>query len=149
METAPIRNDFKKAMGQVTLTANAALVDAQRVIDNAGLFGRNKARRQLALALEFCRLLIRPINQCEADEWKKPGFAEAYCRKHLAVATEFCFQAMTSHGYESPECKRLIHIAGIIEVNLGKYLDKETAEICWFGDRLPLIREMEKHTQFG
>jgi hypothetical protein len=149
METTPIRNDFKKAMGQVTLTANAALVDAQRVIDNAGLFGRNKARRQLAPAMEFCRLLIRPINQCEADEWKKSGFAESYCRKHLAVAAEFCLQAMKSHGYESPECKRLIHIAGIIEENLGKYLDKETAEICWFGDRLPLIREMEKHGQFG
>jgi hypothetical protein len=149
MKAQPIHNDFSKAMGQTILIANAALVDAKRVIDNAGLFGRNKAKRQLALAMEFCRFLIQPIHECEEIAWKEPEFAETYCRKYLSVVTEFCSQAMTSHGYESPECKRLIYLAGLIEENLGKYLDKETAEICWFGDRLPLIREMEKHGQFG
>src|ERR1700730_16961566 len=107
MEATPIKNDFVKAMGQTILIANASLVDAKRFIDNAGFFGRNKARRQLALAMEFCRLLIQPINECEENAWKDPEFAEAYCRQHFAVVTQFCAQAMTSHGYESPECSRL------------------------------------------
>jgi hypothetical protein len=149
MNATPIRNDFMKAMGQTILIANASLADARRFIDTAGLFRRNKARRQLALAIEFCRLLIQPVNDCEHDAWKTPEFAEAYCRKHLPLTTEFCRRAMASHGYESPECQRLTYMAGIIEENLNKYLDKETADICLFGDSLPLVREMEKHGQIG
>ena len=53
---------------------------------------------------------------------------------------------LTESTDESPECSRLIYIAGIIEENLGKYLDKETAEICWYGDRLPLIKEFERYS---
>jgi hypothetical protein len=144
MENHSAPNDFVKAMGHVVLTANAALVDARRLIDNAGFFRRKGIRQHLGLAIEFCQLLVKPLNDCEAGEWKTPAFAESYCRNHLPVATEFSMRAMASHGYQSPECRRLVHIAGIIEANLNQYLDKQTAEACWFGDRLSPVQEMEQ-----
>ncbi|MGO9933725.1 MAG: hypothetical protein ACLPV8_18200 [Steroidobacteraceae bacterium] len=139
----PIRNDFKKAMTSIVLTAGAALADAERTIDKAGGFRRKQAQQELKLATEFCRLLLEPVSPSIS------GFAEIYCRKHLAVATQFLTNALATHDSHLPEYKRLVRIAGQIEENLKANLDPEAAKLCWFGDDDDtVIRELEKHS-FG
>ncbi len=139
---APNRNDFKKAMTAIVLTAGAALADAQRSIDKAGAFGRKTAEQEFKLAAEFCRLLLEPVSPTIS------GFAENYCRKHISVATQFLTNALATHDAHLPEYKRLVRIAGLIEENLGASLDAETTKLCWFGDDDTVVRELEKHS-FG
>jgi hypothetical protein len=47
---------------------------------------------------------------------------------------------MATHNSSSPEFKRLLRIAGIIEQNLKNNLDAETAKLCWFGDERAIGR---------
>jgi hypothetical protein len=133
MESSPVRNDFRKAMGSAVLTAGAALADAQRAIDKPSTFGRKKAQQEMRLAVEFCRLLMKPVDECGPGFSEIPGFAETYCREHLSAATAYCREALASHEADSPEARRLAHIARLIEANIKKYLDGRTAEACWFG----------------
>src|SRR5271168_3292216 len=143
----PIRNDFKKAMSSIVLTAGAAVAEAQRVTNRAGAFNRRKADQAHSLAMDFCRLLIAPVNECGPGFTNIPGFAETYCRKHLAAATRFLTHAMATHKPISPECKHLVRIAGLIEQSLKNNLDAETAKLCWFGDDGDtVVRELEKHS---
>ena len=144
-----IRNDFKKAMASIVLTAGAALAEAQRVTNKAGAFNRRKADQAHGLAVDFCRLLIVPVNEYGPGFTHIPGFAETYCRKHLSVAIKFLTHAMATHNSSSPECKRLLRIAGLIEQNLKVNLDTETAKLCWFGDDDTVVRELEKHIHFA
>ena len=65
----PITNDFKKAMSSIVLTASASLAEAQRLTSKMGSFNRRKADQTHGLAVEFCRLLIEPVNE------HGPGFA--------------------------------------------------------------------------
>jgi hypothetical protein len=146
---APIRNDFKKAMASIVLTAGAALAEAQRAMNKAGAFNRRKADQAHGLAMDFCRLLIVPVNEHGPGFTHIPGFAETYCRKHLLVATRFLTHAMATHKPSSPECKRLVRIAGLIEASLNSNLDPETAKLCWFGDDDTVVRELEKHIHFA
>ena len=144
-----IRNDFKKAMASIVLTAGATLAEAQRVTNKAGAFNRRKADQAHGLAMDFCRLLIVPVNEYGPGFTHIPGFAETYCRKHLSVAIKFLTHAMATHNSSSPECKRLLRVAGLIEQNLKNNLDAETAKLCWFGDEGDtIVRELEKHS-FG
>jgi hypothetical protein len=138
-----IRNDFNKAMGAVLLTAEAALADAERVMDYAD--ARRKAEQTQSLAREFCRLLIVPVEEYGADFAQIIGFAETYCRTHISVATDYLRHAMATHDPASPECKRMAHIAGLIERNLKQYLDEKTAIRCWFGDRVSEVEEFKKY----
>jgi hypothetical protein len=141
--TAGRKNDFKRAMTSIVLTAGAALADAERAIDKVGCFGRKNAQQELKLAMEYCRLLLEPVSPSIS------AFAENYCRKHLSVATQFLTHATATHSPASPECKRLVRIAGLIEENLKTNLDDETAKLCWFGDDGDtIVRELEKHS-FG
>jgi hypothetical protein len=136
-------NNFKKTMTAIVLTAGAALADAERTIDKTGSSRRKQAQQELKLAIEFCRLLLEPVSPSIS------GFAETYCRKHLAVATQFLTKALATHDPRLPECKRLVRIAGLIEENLKANLDEETAKLCWFGDDGDtVVRELEKHS-FG
>lgn len=130
----PARNDFKKAMSSIVLTAGATLADAERLIDRSSTLRRKKAEQELTLAVEFCRLLIAPVDDYGPGFAQIPGLAETYCRDYLAVATAFLRQAMATHD-SAPQAKRLAHIAGLIEKNLKQYLDEETAIRCWFGDQ--------------
>lgn len=149
MPTPIMRNDFKKAMSSIVLTAGAALADALRVTDKAGAFNRRKADQAHGLALAFCRLLIEPLNESGPGFVQLTGFAETYCRKHLSVATQFLTKALATHNPGSAEYKRLVRIAGLIEQNLKNNLDAETAKLCWFGDEGDtVVRELEKHS-FG
>jgi hypothetical protein len=137
------KNDFKKAMTSIVLTAGAALADAERTINKADSFRRKQAQQELKLAIEFCHLLLEPVSPAIS------GFAENYCRKHISVATQFLTHATATHNPNSPECKRLVRIAGLIEENLKINLDEETAKLCWFGDDGDtVVRELEKHS-FG
>jgi hypothetical protein len=136
-------NNFKKAMSSVVLTAGATLADAERTIDRAGAFRRKTAQQELTLVIEYCRLLIEPVSPSIS------GFAENYCRKHISLATQFLTHAIATYNPNSPECKRLVRIAGLIEENLKNNLDPETAKLCWFGDEGDTFtRELEQHS-FG
>ncbi len=130
----PIRNDFKKAMSSIVLTAGAALAEAQRVTHKAGAFNRRKSDQTHGLAVEFCRLLLEPVDEHGPGFARIPGFAETYCRKHLIVAIHFLTHAMATHKESSAESKRLVRVAGLIEEKLKTNLDQETAKLCWFGD---------------
>jgi hypothetical protein len=130
----PMRNDFKKAMASIVLTAGAALSEAQRVTNKAGAFNRRKSDQAHGLAMDFCRLLIAPVNEHGPGFTHIPGFAETYCRKHLSAAINYLTHAMATHNQSSPECRRLFRVAGLIEQNLKVNLDAETAKLCWFGD---------------
>ena len=143
MRTPQIRNDFNKAMGAVLLTAEAALADAERVIDNTEKL--EKAVRHLSHTKEFCRLLIAPVEEYGADFAQHVGFAETYCRTHISVATDYLRHAMAIHDPSGPDCKRMRHIAGLVERNLKQYLDETTAIRCWFGDRVYLHKERKKY----
>src|SRR5271165_2241996 len=99
-------------MSSIVLTAGAALADAQRMIDTADAFGRKTAEQQHKLAMEFCRLLLEPVTPAI------DGFAENYCRKHISVAVNFLSHALTTHDANTPQYKRLVRIAGLIEENL-------------------------------
>jgi hypothetical protein len=146
----PIRNDFKKAMSSIVLTAGAALAEAQRVTNKAGAFNRRKADQALRLAMDFCRLLIVPVNEHGPGFTNIPGFAETYCRKYLNPAIKFLTHAMATRNGSSPECKRLLRVAGLIEQSLKNNLDAETAKLCWFGDEGDtIVRELEKHVHFA
>jgi len=81
----PTRNDFKKAMSSIVLTAGAALAEAQRVMNKAGAFNRRKSALAHSLTMDFCRLLIAPVSEFGPGFTHIPGFAETYCRKHLAA----------------------------------------------------------------
>jgi hypothetical protein len=133
MTPSPFANDFRKAMSSTVLTAGAALADAQRAIDNPSAFGGKKTQPETSLALEFCRLLMKPVDDCGLGFSEIPGFAESYCRQHIPIATAFCRQALASHDADSPESRRLAHISGLIEANIKKYLDAATAQACWLG----------------
>jgi hypothetical protein len=143
MVTPVIRNDFKKAMTSIVLTAGAALADAERTIDKADSFRRKQAQHEHKLAIEFCQLLLEPVSPSIS------GFAENYCRKHISVATQFLTNALATHDPRLQEYKRLVRIAGLIEENLKASLDAETAKLCWLGDDSDtVVRELEKHS-FG
>jgi hypothetical protein len=129
-----IRNDFKKAMCSIVLTAGAALADAQRRIERASLSKRSKAQQDMSLVIEFCRLLIAPVEEHGPGFAQIPGLADSYCRKHLSIATDFLRSSLAAHESDASECKRLAHIAGLIEKNLRQSLDEEAAIRCWFGD---------------
>ena len=142
----PITNDFKKAMSSIVLTASASLAEAQRLTSKMGSFNRRKADQTHGLAVEFCRLLIEPVNEHGPGFAAIPGFAETYCRKHLSAAINYLTHAMATHNQSSPECRRLFRVAGLIEQNLKVNLDEETAKLCWFGDEGDtVVRELEKH----
>jgi hypothetical protein len=143
------RNDFKKAMSSIVLTAGAAIASAERTLDKAGSAKRETARREQSLVQEFCRLLLAPLNECGPGFASIPGFAEGYCRKHLIVAADFARQTLATRGATAPESKRLARLAALIEENLKANLDPETAKLCWFGDDGDtIVRELEKHS-FG
>jgi hypothetical protein len=147
--TPTIRNDFKKAMGSIVLTAAAALAEAERTIDKASKFRRKQAQQELSLAMEFCRRLIEPVNEYGPGFSHIPGFAETYCRKHLAGAAHFLRQEIAIQESGTPEFKRLTHIGGLVEESLKHYLDEETAKLCWFGNEDTVVLELEKHGSFG
>jgi hypothetical protein len=137
METQPVRNDFRKAMGSVVLTAGATLADAERLIIQASALKKRKTEQDVSLVKEFCRLLIAPVEEYGPGFADIPGFAETYCRTHLSLATDFLRRSMATHNPGSPECKRLAHTAGLVERNLKQHLDEKIAIRCWFGDRIP------------
>jgi hypothetical protein len=147
--TPTIRNDFKKAMGSIVLTAAAALAEAERTIDKASKFRRKQAQQELSLAMEFCRRLIEPVNEYGPGFSHIPGFAETYCRKHLAGAAHFLRHEIAIQESGTPEFKRLTHIGGLVEESLKHYLDEETAKLCWFGNEDTVVLELEKHGSFG
>jgi hypothetical protein len=74
---AAIRNDFKKAMSAIVLTAGAALADSQRATAKASAFNRRKADQAHGLAVEFCRLLVEPVNEHGQDSHKYPASPKA------------------------------------------------------------------------
>jgi hypothetical protein len=135
MQAQQVRNDFKNAMGSVVLTAGAMLSDADRLINQASALKRKKTEQDLSLAMEFCRLLIAPVEEYGPGFAQMPGFAETYCRTHLPRATDFVRHALATYDACGPGYKRLAHIAGLIEKNLKQYLDEKTAIRCWLGDR--------------
>jgi hypothetical protein len=144
VETPADRNNFKKAMSSIVLTAGAALADAERSIDKAVAFRRRAAQLEYRFVMEYCRLLIDPVSPAIAM------FAENYCRKHISAATQFVTCTLARHDPSTPEYKRLARIAGLIEVSLKTNLDEETAKLCWFGDDgNTFVRELEKHSNLG
>ncbi len=145
----PITNDFKKAMSSIVLTASESLAEAQRLTSKMGSFNRRKADQTHGLAVEFCRLIIEPVNEYGPGFATIPGLAETYCRKHLSTAMNYLIHAMATHNRSSPECKRLLRIAGLIEQNLKTNLDAETAKLCWFGDDDSIVRELEGRSHFA
>ena len=146
----PMRNDFKKAMASIVMTAGAALAEAQRVTNKAGAFNRRNSDQAHGLAMDFCRLLIEPVNEHGPGFTAIPGFAETYCRKHLITAINYLTHAMATHNQSSPECRRLLRIAGLIEQSLKNNLDTETAKLCWFGDDGDtVVRELERHAHLA
>lgn len=149
MATPTVHNDFKKAMGSIVLTAAAALADAERSIDKASKFRRKQAQQELSLAVEFCRRLLEPMNEYGPGFSHIPGFAETYCRKHLAGAAHFLRHETAIRERSAPEHKRLSHIGGLVEESLKHYLDEETANLCWLGDDDTIVLELEKHGNFG
>lgn len=137
-------------MSSIVLTASASLSEAQRLTSKMGSFNRRKADQTHGLAVEFCRLILEPVNEHGPGFAAIPGFAETYCRKHLITATNYLTHAMATHNQSSPECKRLLRVAGLIEQNLKVNLDAETAKLCWFGDEGDTaVRELEKHQFSG
>ncbi|MGO9946229.1 MAG: hypothetical protein ACLPWG_05200 [Steroidobacteraceae bacterium] len=136
-------------MGSIVLTAAAALADAERTIDKESKFRRKQAQQELSLAVEFCRRLIEPVNEYGPGFAHIPGFAETYCRKHLAGAAHFLRHETAVQESSTPEHKRLSHIGGLVEESLKHYLDEETAKLCWFGDDNTIVLELEKHGNFG
>jgi hypothetical protein len=149
MATPIVHNDFKKAMGSIVLTAAAALADAERTIDKASKFRRKQAQQELSLAVEFCRRLIEPVNEYGPGFAHIPGFAETYCRKHVAGAAHFLRHETAIRDASTAEHKRLSHIGGLVEESLKHYLDEETAKLCWFGDDDTIVSELKKHGNFG
>lgn len=149
MATSIVHNDFKKAMGSIVLTAAAALADAERTIDKASKFRRKQAQWELSLAVEFCRRLIEPVNEYGPGFAHIPGFAETYCRKHVAGAADFLRHETAIRDSSTPEHKRLSHIGGLVEESLKHYLDEETAKLCWLGDDDTIVLELKKHSNFG
>src|SRR5271156_5538148 len=111
METAAVHNNFKKAMSAIMLTAGATLADAERRIDRASTIRHRKPQQDMSLVVNFCQLLIQPVNGYGPCFAQIPGFAETYCREHLSVATNFLRQAMATHEAGIPQTRRLIHIA--------------------------------------
>ncbi len=144
-----MRNDFKQAMGSIVLTAAAALADAERTIDKASKFRRKQAQQELSLAVEFCRRLLEPVNEYGPGFAHIPGFAETYCRKHLAGAIHYLRHEAAMREAGSPEHKRLTHIGDLVEESLKHHLEEETAKLCWFGDDDTVVLELEKHGSFG
>jgi hypothetical protein len=134
MKPAPITNNFKKAMGATILTAGAALADAHRLIDTAHSPKREEIQKELRPSMEFCQLLLEPVNEHGPCFAEIPGFAENYCRKQFLTAAKFYRKALKSDKTVGTAAKRLAHIAGLIEGNLKRHLDPETAKLCWFGD---------------
>jgi hypothetical protein len=134
VETSSVRNDFKKAMSSIVLTAGATLADAERRIERASANKRIKTQEDMSLVLEFCRLLIAPVEEHGPAFAHIPGLAESYCHNYLSLATDFLRNSLATHELGSSDCKRLVHIAGLIEKNLKQYLDERTAIRCWFGD---------------
>jgi hypothetical protein len=55
---------------------------------------------------------------------------------------------MATHKASSPECKRLMRIAGLIEANLKNNLDEETSKLLlvW---RLFFVCSCERHVILG
>ena len=137
MASPPTAGDFKKAMGSIVLTAGAVLADADRVRGRAGAVSRRKAGQDMRLAAEFCRLLMAPVDECGPGFADVAGFPETYCRRHLSRATDFLRQAVATHDLDSSEARRLVHVAGLVEKSLNRYLGENMAIRCWFGDRLP------------
>jgi hypothetical protein len=130
---APV-NNFKKAMGATLLTAGAALADAHRQIDMSHSPKREEIKQELRPIMEFCQLLLEPINGHGPRSADAPGFAESYCRKHVLAAAKFYRKASKSKDSGSTAAKRLTHMAGLIEENLKRHLDEETAKLCWSPD---------------
>jgi hypothetical protein len=149
MATHARRNDFKNAMGSIVLTAAAALTDAERTIDKASTFRRKQAQKEVGLCMEFCRRLIEPVNEYGPGFSQIPGFAETYCRKHLALATHFSRSEAATRDPSTPEYKRLTHIAALVKESLKHHLDEETAKLCWFGNDDAIAEELEKHSNVG
>jgi hypothetical protein len=129
---APV-NNFKKAMGATLLTAGAALADAHRLIDTASSPKREEIQKEFRLSMEFCQLLLEPVNEHGPSFAEILGFAETYCRDQILTAGNFFRKTLKSQNYGSEPAKRLAHIAGLIEENLKRHLDEETAKLCWFG----------------
>jgi hypothetical protein len=129
---APV-NNFKRAMSATLLTAGAALADAHRVIDKANSPKREEIQRELRPIIEFCQLLLEPVDGHGPSFADIPGFAETYCRKHVFAAAKFYRNALKSQAPGSTTAKRLTHIAALIEENLKRHLDLETAKLCWLG----------------
>jgi hypothetical protein len=143
------RNDFKKAMSSIVLTAGAAIASAERTLDKAGSAKRETAKREQSLVKEFCRLLLAPLNECGPGFASIPGFAESYCRNHLIIAADFARQTPATRDPTAPECKRLAWIAALIEEKAKICLDEETAKLCWYGHAEDtIVGELEKHS-FG
>jgi hypothetical protein len=149
MATPTVGNDFKKAMGSIVLTAAAALADAERAIDKASKFKRKQVQQELRLAVEFCRHLLKPVDEYGPGFSHIPGFAESYCRKHLAGASRFLRHETAMREPGTPEHKRLAHIGGLVEESLKHYLDEATVKLCWFSDDDTVVLELEKHGTFG
>jgi hypothetical protein len=149
MATSTVGNDFKKAMGSIVLTAAAALADAERTIDKASKFKRKQVQQELILAVEFCRHLLKPVDEYGPGFSQIPGFAESYCRNHLASASRFLRRETAMREPSAPEHKRLTHIGGLVEESLKHYLDEETAKLCWSGDGDTVVLELPKHRNFG
>ena len=140
----PITNDFKKAMSSIVLTASASLAEAQRLTSKMGGFNRRKADKSHGLAVEFCRLILEPVSEHGPGFAAIPGFAETYCRTHLITAINYLTHAIATHNQSSPECKRLLRIAELIEKSLKNNRDTETAKLCWIGDDA-VVRELERY----
>jgi hypothetical protein len=127
-------------MSSIVLTAGATLADAERRIDRASPNKRATTRQDMSLVLEFCRLLIAPVEEHGPAFAHIPGLAESYCHNHLSIATDFLRNSLATHEPGGSGCKRLVHIAGLIEKNLKQHLDEKTAIRCWFGDASPSDR---------
>jgi hypothetical protein len=74
-----------------------------------------------------------PLGRSDAT-LSRVGNPSGLACKHLGGATRFLTHAMATRDSSSPECTRLLRIAGLIEQSLKNNLDTETARLCWFGD---------------
>jgi len=143
-----LTDDFAKAAGYVALTANFALKDAHTVINRAGFFSRGRTKRDLSLAVDFCQLLLTPFNEHGAELVKSRTLAESYCRNTLSRAYCYCQQSMKTYDLGNGPVKRLVYIQGLLEIGTHQFLTKETSESCWYGESLPLMKEMEHYLGF-
>jgi hypothetical protein len=137
MNPYPKQNDFKKAMSSIVLTSGAALTELQKALDGPRVRKKRKMENEVRLTVEFCELLLKPVNDCGPSVSEVEKFAETYCRKHLFAASDFYRRALKTHAAGSPEIRRLAHIAGLIEKSLTKNLNDETVSLCWEGTARP------------